>query len=76
MKERNVLEILGKNMHDIRFDKNISIQELAKKANIDFEALLNFEAGVAGLNILQHIEIAKALGVEYSELTKDILFDD
>ena len=38
MEEINVLEILGKNIHNIRFEKNISIQELAQKANIDVEA--------------------------------------
>lgn len=42
MNEINVLEILGKNMHDIRFEKNISIQELAQKVNIDIEILKNF----------------------------------
>ena len=75
MNERNVLEILGKNLHDIRFEKNISLQELAEKADIDIETLRKFEAGeYSGINISQHIEIANALGVKYEEITKGIQF--
>jgi len=75
MNERNVLEILGKNMHEIRYKKNISLQELAEKINIDVEILRKFEAGeCSGLNISQYIKIAEILGVNYKKLTKGIKF--
>jgi len=77
MKERNVLEILGKNMHDIRFEKNISIHELAEKINIDVETLMRFESAESSvLSIKQYITVAEGLGVNYNELTKGIKFDD
>ena len=77
MEEINVLEILGKNIHNIRFEKNISIQELAQKANIDVEALKKFETGeYSKLKMHQYIEIANALGVDYKEITKGIRFSD
>lgn len=75
MEERNVLEILGKNMHDIRFEKNISMQELAEKVSIDIETLRKFEAGEStGLQVPQYIEIANALGVGFKEITNGIEF--
>lgn len=77
MKEINVLEILSKNMHDIRFRKNISLQELAKKVNIDIEILKNFENGeFSSITIKQYVEIANTLGVNLKELTKGIEFTD
>ena len=77
MKEINVLEILGKNMHDIRFKKNISIQDLAKKVKIDVEALMKFEAGEpSGLNIEQYAAIAASLGANLDMITNGIHFDD
>ena len=77
MNEINVLEILGKNMHDIRFEKNISIQELAQKVNIDIEILKNFESGgFSSITLKQYVEIANVLGVNIKELTKGIEFTD
>ena len=34
MKEVNVLKILGRNVFELRFEKNMTIQELAEKSNI------------------------------------------
>lgn len=76
MKERNVLEVLGKNMHDIRYRKNISIQELSKIVNIDIETLMRFESGLSSvLTIEEYIKIADGLGVNYKEITKGINFE-
>ena len=75
MDERNVIEILGRNVHDVRCKKNMSIQELAEKLNLEIDVLIKVEAEeYSGLNILQHIQIAKALGVNYEEITKGIKF--
>lgn len=75
MTDRNVLEVLGKNLHDIRFQKNISLRDLSKIVNIDIETLMKFEAGeCSGLGIEQYIKIANSLGVSYKEFTKGILF--
>jgi len=73
--ERNILEILGKNMHDIRFEKNMSLQELAEKLSIDIETLRKFEAGeYSGISIHYYIKIANALNVSYECFTKGIEF--
>ncbi|GEM_PF-4236975 len=75
MNTRNILEILGKNMHDIRFKKNMSLQELAKKAHIGIRKLRKFEAGeYSGLKISDYIKIAESLGVSYEEIIKGIQF--
>ena len=75
MEEINVLEILGKNMHDIRFEKNISLQELAEKVNMDIEILRKFEAGeFAGATVQQYVNIANALGVSFQKIIKSIQF--
>ncbi len=77
MEERNVMEILGKNMHDIRFEKNISLKELAQKTNIDVEILKNFEAGVSSdIKFEQYYLIANALDVSFQEITKGIQFTE
>ena len=77
MKEINILEILGKNMHDIRFKKNISIQELAQKVKIDVETLMKFESGEpSGLSLEQYAVIAASLGANLNMITKGIHFDD
>lgn len=77
MKDKNVLEILGKNMHDIRFKKDISLPELAEKINIDIEKLRKFEAGEGSeINFTQYQSIADGLGVNMEELTKGIIFTE
>ena len=75
MEEINVMEILGKNLHDIRFKKNISLRKLAQTTNIDIEILKNFEAGEPSeINIEQYSLIAKALDVSFEDITKGIQF--
>ena len=75
MNERNVMEILGKNMHDIRFEKNVSLQELAEKTNIDIEILRKFESGeYSEIKIEQYPLIAHVLDVSLQEMTKGIQF--
>lgn len=75
MNERNILEILGKNMHDIRYEKNMSLQELAEKTNIDLEKLRKFEAGEgSGLDIRHYPIIADGLDVGIEKLYKNIQF--
>ncbi len=77
MHKRNVLDILGKNMHDIRFAKNMTLQEVAEKTKIDIKTLKKFEAGeYSGLKIPQYIKIATALGVSYESMTKGIEFTE
>lgn len=75
MNDINVLEVLGKNLHDIRFEKNISLQELSDVVGIDIERLMKFEAGIsAGLDISQYLKLADTLGVSYKVFTKGIRF--
>ena len=62
-------------MHDLRLEKNMSLQELADKTNIDIERLKNFEAGERScLNIIQYIEISQSLGVSLEDFSKGIQF--
>ena len=71
MNERNILEVLGKNMHDIRYEKNMSLLELAEKTNLDIDKLRKFEAGeYSGLDMRHHSIIADGLGVGMKNSTK------
>ena len=75
MNEINILEILGKNMHDIRFEKKISLKDLSEKTHIDIGTLMKFEAGMpSGLWMPDYLKITESLGVAYNKLTKGIDF--
>ena len=57
--------------------KNISLQELADKANIDIKTIKGLGFGkYYGYGIPQYIKIADALGVSPEEITKGQQFVD
>ena len=77
MEDFNIIEILGKNIHNIRFKKNMSLKNLAQKAGISLSILRRFEAGEqSGLTLRHYVQIADALGVSLEEITKGIEFTE
>ena len=77
MEELTIIEILGKNIHNIRFEKNMSLRDLAQKADINLSILRRFEAGEqSGLTLRHYVQIADALGVSIEEITKGIEFTE
>lgn len=77
MKEMDVVKIISKNIHDIRIEKNISLQELADKSNLDVETIRQLGHGTCmGLGLEIYSQIAKGLEVGMSEITKGLNFVD
>lgn len=68
-----LITIIGKNIQDIRINKNISIEELSKKTKIKENYLKRIEKGLAiRMTLGQLFEIAIALKVQPSELVKGV----
>lgn len=77
MREINVVKLISKNIHDIRVEKNISLQELAQRSNLDVETIRLLGTGTCrGLGPEIYAKIAKGLDVDLSELMKGLVFVD
>lgn len=62
---KNALKVLGKNIRLAREEKNISLEELAKKTNIRKKYLEKIECGEAyGVGTLQFMQIAEAMNIK------------
>lgn len=64
---------LGSHIRKLRVEKNISIEEIAYKADIDAQNLRKYELGKQEMKISMLKRIADAFGVTTSEL---LSFDD
>ena len=76
MCERNVLEILGKNMHDIRFEKNMSLQitilkKIVAVATADLDLHQSWLTCTMSPNVARFVKNA---GIETQKL--DVVFLD
>ena len=58
------------NVKEIRDSKNITLEELSKKANVDLKELENFENGDTYIKLDVAIKVANALDVELTDLYK------
>ena len=74
MRPIGVVETISKNIHNIRIEKNISLQELADRAGIEVETIRKLGSGivVGGMGPPLYAKIAKALGVNVRELMKGL----
>ncbi|RDI13214.1 helix-turn-helix domain-containing protein [Flavobacterium sp. AG291] len=61
---------VGANIKAIIKEKNLKVRHVAHDADLDIEALRRYMAGKQIMGIDKFILIAKALGVEASELYK------
>lgn len=58
------------NVKEIRDSKNITLEELSKKAGVDLKELENFENGNINIKFNNAVKIAYALNVELTDLYK------
>lgn len=65
--------MLGKHIRSLRKKSNLSIEEIAFKANIDAQNLRKYELGKQEMKVSMLKRIADAFGITASEL---ISFDD
>lgn len=75
MKNKTIIQIISKNIHDIRISKNISLKELAVKSEIDIEFIKQLGSGTClELGPIIYSKIANGLGVNLKDITKGIEF--
>lgn len=68
-----VLKIFGKNVQEIRINKNISLKELSKKTKIRLQYLKKIEKGTALRLSTRHLfKIAGGLKVKLKELLEGL----
>jgi len=60
--------VVGQKIAELRGEKNVSLDELAKKSKIEAQTLSYAEVGRIKLSLVQLIEIALALNVELDAL--------
>lgn len=58
------------NVKEIRDRKNITLEELSKKADVNLKELENFENGNINIKFNNAVKIAYALDVELTDLYK------
>lgn len=63
-----IVFVLGKHIRALRTEKNISIEEIAFKANIDAQNLRKYELGKQEMKIGMLKRVAEAFGMTMSEL--------
>lgn len=67
-----IVKELGERIRSIRTEKNMSIEEVAFKAEIDSQNLRKYELGKQEMKISMLQRISNALGTPLSEILKDI----
>jgi len=65
---QEIIQQFGKNLEKIRKEKNLSLRELAHKADIDHSSIHRIESGVANPMLTMIIILARALEIDPAEL--------
>lgn len=66
--KKNVLKRLGKRVHELRLEKNISVYELSQKANLKYSNMKKLDKGYYNIYLKEMFDVAKVLGVQASDL--------
>ena len=66
-KEKTLIEI-GKRIRQIRMDKEITIQELSDKLDMDFTNVVRIEKGRTNFTIGTLVKVANALEISLKDL--------
>ncbi|MHC5717857.1 MAG: helix-turn-helix domain-containing protein [Nostoc sp.] len=67
-----ILDKFGKRVRDERFQRGLSQEELAEKAELHRTYIGMIERGEKNITLINIGKIAKALGITVDELLKDI----
>lgn len=63
-------QIVARNLRRFRHERKLSQEELSFRANVDRSYISQLETGVYSASVTMLAKLAKALGVEVSELLK------
>ena len=69
--EKEHLSKIGKNIREVRSDRNLSQESLASLAGLDRTYIGGVERGERNISVLNITKIAKALNVSINQLFKD-----
>lgn len=68
MTKKELQELIGKNIREIRIRKNMSAQELASICDFEKSTMSRLEAGNTNPTVYTLYKVSRALGVEVKEL--------
>lgn len=63
-------QIVARNLRRLRYERKLSQEELSFQAKVDRSYISQLETGVYSASVTMLAKLAKALGVEVSELLK------
>jgi transcriptional regulator with XRE-family HTH domain len=66
--EQVYLEALGAHIRELRYQQNLSQEELARRAGVNRTHLLGVECGYRNVSVLWLLRIATVLGLEVADL--------
>ena len=68
--------LIGKKLKELRKIKNITLTALSKKSGVQMATLSRIEHRKMVGSLESHMQIAKALGIDITDLYKDLSLDD
>ena len=63
-----VVKLIGERVRKLRIDKQLTLENLAFKADMDYTQLSRIELGKINTSLFQIYKIANALGINSSEI--------
>lgn len=63
-KEKKVLEVLGENIKLARLRRNLTMEQIAERANINRGTLWNIEKGSPRVSMGKYVQVLRVLGLE------------
>ena len=70
--EKEHLAKIGKNIREVRIDRNLSQESLASLAGLDRTYIGGVERGERNISVLNITKITKALNISINQLFKDL----
>jgi putative transcriptional regulator len=70
--EKEELKKLGDRVKSIRISKNLTLEEVAKRIGKDRQSIHSLEKGQFNPSYIYLLAVSKGLGIDVSELLKDI----
>jgi transcriptional regulator with XRE-family HTH domain len=71
-RNEEAISLLAGNIRKYRIERNLTMMELANMVEVDYSQIGRMERGVVNANVSIIADIAKALGVEPSQLLETL----
>jgi transcriptional regulator with XRE-family HTH domain len=70
-RDKSAIAILAKNVRKFRIDKDLTIEELANEAGIEYSQISRIERGLINTSVSVIFTIGKALDIKPSQLLEE-----